>query len=442
MTEKFIAFIRENQLVGEGQKILLAVSGGMDSMAMLELFCESGYEVGVAHCNFYLRGKESDDDEAFVREVTRGKRLPFYSKAFDTLAFAGENGISVQMAARDLRYEYFRQIAQEHGYGLIATAHHLDDQTETFFINLSRGSGIAGFHGIRPKNGKLIRPLMFAHREEIEAYVRNNSIPYREDSSNSSLKYIRNKIRHQIIPLMRDLNPAFDSEIERTITHLSQTEEIFREYIARRKTELFEEHDGSVLLDIDKVKALPAPNTFLYELIAEFGFNKNDVVSILQSIGKDPGRQFFSATHRLVVDRKKMIIVPVEHSADEQRTHWIEAGTGEISVPVKLRFSSHKRSSHKISADKSKASLDLDKLVFPLTLRRWREGDAFIPLGMTNHKKLSDFFIDGKYSLIQKENCWLLCSGDDIVWVVGDRIDDRFKVTEATEAVLEVSMVR
>ena len=442
VTEKFISFIRENKLIGSGQKVLLAVSGGMDSMAMLELFFESSYEVGVAHCNFQLRGKESDEDEDFVREVAKSKKLPFYSKAFDTNAFAEAKNISIQMAARDLRYEYFREIAEEYNYDLIATAHHLDDQAETFFINLARGSGIAGFHGIRAKNGKLIRPLMFARREEIEAYIREKNISYREDSSNSSLKYIRNKVRHQIIPLMTEINPAFDTEIGYTIKRMAQTEEIFREYIALKKAEIFEEHEGAILLDIDKVKELPAVDTFLYELISDFGFNKDDVASILQTFGEAPGRQFFSATHRLVVDRKKMIIVPIETSYSEKDTYTIEADTAEISDPLGLKFSRHQRSSYQITSNRSVASLDLDKLNFPLKLRKWQEGDNFFPLGMKNRKKLSDFFIDEKYSIIQKENCWLLCSGDDIVWIVGDRIDDRFKVTNATVEVLEVSLIR
>ncbi|HSG67245.1 MAG TPA: tRNA lysidine(34) synthetase TilS [Bacteroidales bacterium] len=441
MIEKFKSFIKDNDLITPGQRVLLAVSGGMDSMAMLQLFAESSYTFGIAHCNFMLRGAESDADEQFVKESAERTGVEYYTTSFDTDNYARKKNISIQMAARDLRYGFFKHIALANKYDLIATAHHLDDQAESFFINLSRGCGIAGLHGIMSRKGNVIRPLMFTHRSEIEKYVDEKGIPYREDSSNSGLKYTRNKIRHQLMPIMKQLNPAFDDEMARTIRRLYDTEQIFREYIELKKEKLIASEEEADIIDIDGVLELTASETFFYEIISEYGFAKDDVPNILNALGGEPGKQFFSPTHRLIVDRKKIIVTARPDRTVEEVNYVINNNLQALSEPLQVKISIVDRQTYAIPQSSNVASLDYHKLSFPMSLRRWKDGDAFIPLGMKNFKKLSDFFVDGKYSLLQKERCWLLCSGEDIVWVVGDRIDDRYKVTDETTLVYRMELI-
>jgi len=436
--DSFKSFIEEQSLFHESAQVLLAVSGGLDSMAMAELFSISGYKFAIAHCNFRLRGEDADADEALVKETAARYGVEFFCRSFDTAKIAEESGDSIQMTARHLRYGYFEEIAVENGFDHIATAHQLDDQIETFFINLARGCGIAGLHGIPIKNGKVVRPMMFAYRNDIELFVSDNEVLYLEDKSNRSRKYIRNRIRHEMMPMFLEINPAFREEMSANIDRLSETEKIYRQFISITRNGMLEKHEDLIAIDIDKLKVLDPLQTFLYELISEYGFKKDDVANIIAALEATPGKRFLSKTHQLLIDRKKILISGLPSNDQE---YLITLETKAVKDPLKMTFNEHAADGYSIPHDKQIASLDLDKLSFPLKLRKWRTGDSFIPLGMKNHKKLSDFFIDEKFSIIKKEKTWILCSGEDIVWIVWERISDVYKVTEDTQSVYKITIV-
>jgi tRNA(Ile)-lysidine synthase len=435
---RFKSFIREHELFKSEERVLLAISGGVDSMVMAELFHEAGVVFGFVHCNFKLRGKDSDEDEAFVRSVARSYDIPVFVRSFDTQEYAASNNVSVQMAARELRYDFFEEIAQAHNYQHIATAHHLDDQTETFFINLLRGCGIAGLHGIKARKGRIIRPLLFATRKEIEAYARGNEIKYRIDHTNEEKKYIRNKIRHEVIPSLTEINPDFQQEMDRNISRLRDVENIYRREIERLRASIMERNDKTCLLDIKKLKKLQPLQTILFEMISEYGFRESDTENILSALDGIPGKTFYSENFRLLIDREMIII---EERLDEERpaeAYYIADTERFLSVPFRAGIKVLSAVGYQIPNDKNTASLDYNKLQFPLHVRRWKTGDFFFPLGMQNRKKLSDLFVDLKYSRFQKENAWVMCSDDDIVWVVGERIDNRYKVDQKTEEIYQI----
>ncbi len=440
MIRKFESSISENQLIRKTDRLLLAVSGGMDSMAMAELFRLAAYDYAFIHCNFKLRGSDSEADHAFVKATAQSHGVPFFSRSFETQEIADNTGESVQMVARDLRYAYFSEIAQKEGFDIIAIGHNLDDQIETFFINLSRGCGIAGLHGIRMKQGKLIRPVMFASREDIEEFIRQNNIAYREDASNQSLKYKRNLIRHKLIPLFVELNPNFREEMSANISRLSGTEEVYRQFVEEMKQTLWDEKDNSISIDIAGLMDLHPIRTFLFEFISPYGFNAADVENIIIALDNIPGKMFFSASHRLLIDRKKILLTKLNEKDGYASEYTLKREDLFLAEPVKLKISMRKAGDYEIPLDQNIASLDYDKLAFPLMLRRWKAGDLFIPLGMKNRKKLSDFFIDEKFSRLQKEQTWVLCSGEDVVWIVGSRIDDRYRITAETREVYKIEL--
>jgi len=434
MINEFIGYITENQIIGKHEKVLLTVSGGIDSTVLLHLMVNSGYRCTVAHCNFKLRGKESDADEQFVRQLASRYGLDVHVKSFETAGFAREEGISIQMAARNLRYQWFDQLCTENGYDLIATAHNMDDVIETFFINLIRGTGIRGLTGIKTRSGNLIRPLLFASREKIIDYAREQDITYREDSSNAETKYIRNKIRHGIIPLLQEINPGFRQGIIDTIERIRYTGMIYDQAIENHKKEMVREQDNCIYIDIQKLARIPDLKTLLYEFISCFNFTSGSVADIAKSLEGPSGKQFFSGTHRLVKDRNQLIISPLK--MDERPRYYIEDGAPGLGEPLKMDFMILNRTPHfQVATDKDTACLDYARLIFPLILRKWQPGDHFYPLGMPHLKKISDFFIDEKLSLVEKENAWLLLSGENIIWVAGHRIDERYKITEKTDRV-------
>ncbi|MEN8226036.1 MAG: tRNA lysidine(34) synthetase TilS [Bacteroidota bacterium] len=435
MIGKFKSFVAEKQLFTANDKILLAVSGGMDSMAMAELFSKAGIDFALVHCNYQLRGEESDADEALVKETASRYKVNFYSQTFNTEKIADESGESIQMAARRLRYDFFNEIADKHNYHYVATAHHLDDQTETFFINLLRGCGIAGLHGIKVQQGKLIRPMMFAHRHEIEEYVKQNNIAYRDDASNQSLKYMRNRVRHQIIPLFREMNPSFEQEMGRNIQRLADAEEIYKQHIQLKINESIKADAEIITISIERLKELHPIQTYLFEFIAQYGFNQADIGRIVDALDGTSGKKFISASHQLIIDRKEIVISALADIPDMKEEFLIKQDDSVLSEPIAMSISVHKAVEYTIPPEKNTASLDYGKLHFPLKLRHWKEGDSFFPLGMKNKKKLSDFFIDEKFSILKKEKTWVLCSGQDIVWIVGERIDDRYKVAGETSMV-------
>lgn len=444
MLAEFKKFIEKEKIFFPGDRILLAVSGGMDSVAMTELFRLAGFTFGIAHCNFSLRSKESDGDEVFVRNLACKHKVPFYSEHFDAKSYAVDQGISVQMAARELRYTWFEELRRNEGYACIATAHHRDDQVETFLFNLGRGTGIAGLHGILPKNGYLIRPMLFATRMKINDFILKNNIYFREDSSNSLIKYHRNRIRHKIIPEMERLNPGFREEILSTIMKIRDVEEIYREAIRVKSEMLIKKKGEETIISIEEIRLLSPLGTWVFELLQPYGFTGATVDALLPALTREPGKFFHSPTHRLLIDRENLVIVPmITRQEIENKSDRIilETLQGAIRVPVPLQWSGCPLIPEVFAVDPVNAYFDLHCLKFPLEIRRWTRGDYFFPLGMKKKKKLSDFFIDNKLSRIEKERTWLLCSGDDIVWIIGHRIDDRFKVTSATKRVLKMRVI-
>ena len=445
MIDRFQSFISANKLCQPADRILLAVSGGMDSVAMAELFHQAGFRFGIVHCNFGLRGAESDGDEEFVRQMAEGYRVPVYIRRFENRDFTDMDGFSVQMAARELRYRWFEEIRKKEEYDFIAAAHHLDDQAETFFINLARGTGISGLHGILPLQGKLIRPLLFTTRGEIEEFIRASGLRYRTDSSNASVKYLRNKIRHELLPVLKEINPEIITSLADTMMRIREFEVIGQTVISAAREKIVKAVKGQTKIDISGLKALEPIDTFAWELLSPFGFNATQVSGIIRSLDGESGTTFLSPTHRLIRDREEMIITRTGGQADGRtggRVYSVEKGVKIIHEPIELKFSLKKYTpALKIPSGREFASLDYDKLEFPLTLRKWVQGDAFHPFGMNRKQKLSDFFINCKFSLPEKEETWLLCSGKRIVWVVGYRIDNRFRVTAKTRQVLQIRLI-
>ncbi len=417
------------------KRFLLTVSGGIDSVVMAELFHTARIDFDFAHCNFHLRGEESDSDQAFVEKLALQMNVSCFVNHFDTQEYAAKNGISIQMAARDLRYEWFENIREINGYDFIVTGHNRNDMVETVLINFARGSGIRGLSGIRPRHGFLIRPLLFASRAEIRKYADAHSLLWREDSSNAETKYIRNRIRHVLIPEFEAINPAFMQNATDTISRLSQTEQLLNLALAQIKKSVWIELPDKFLIDIEKLNEYPAVETLLFELLREFGCTPLLVRSIMSSFESTPGKRFITRTHSITRDRTHLIItknrVPIETEIE------IEPDTVLLTYPIHLTLGSIKvNPGYTIPSENRYAVLDWDRLIFPLTLRRWRPGDHFHPLGMKGTKKISDFLIDNKVPLPDKQYVWVIESAGNIVWVVNHRIDDRYRITAKTSQVL------
>ena len=428
MKNKVQHFIDEKLLFTTEDKLILGISGGADSVCLMHILLALNYSFELAHCNFNLRAEESDADEVFVKELAKKYQLEIHIKQFDTLEYASKNKISTQMAARDLRYAWFDDLLNKTNSKYIAIAHHENDDVETFFINLVRGSGLTGLLGIKEKNNAVVRPLLSVSRLDIEQYLNEKGLLFREDSSNASLKYLRNKIRHELMPLLTEMNPSIQDTIKGEIKILEGVSQIYTTKTEEIRKELMQEKNGIVKFKISDLLALNSLQNYLYELLNPYGFVTIDAIA--KTLQGQSGKQFFSATHQLVVDREYILISPVKI---ENEVFVITEKTVDLLIPLSLKF--------KITADKNIvldsaiAKLDFEKLKFPLTLRKWQEGDKFMPLGMKKFKKLSDFFIDNKFSILDKQEQWLLCSGDDIVWVVGCRIDERYKLETDTKKV-------
>jgi len=437
MVEQFLKYIRSEKLFQSSQRILLAVSGGADSMLMLHLFHQNGFSMAVAHCNFGLRGKESDGDEQFVADYCDRHNIAFYTKSFETAEYAYSKGISIEMAARELRYGWFDELIRQNHFDYLATAHHQDDVIETFLINLSRGSGIRGLSGIQPKSGKIIRPMLFTNREEILDYCQRISIAYRTDSTNKDTIYKRNLIRHEIIPLLEQVNPAFRRNAQKTIGTLNETGQLFQQRINEIKSVVFSDDELGAMIHIEKLMNFSPLKTILFELVRDFGFQPEQMDDIIDSLTKESGRKFYSENYRLIKDRDYLLIVP--NPLGQEKLFYIEEDCQKLNYPIRLSIEHIERTSvFRYSTNPNVADFDLDKLEFPLILRHWQEGEYFQPLGMKGLKKLSDFFIDGKYSIPEKENAWILASGNRPIWIVGKRLDDRVKIDEKTKRILRI----
>ncbi|BDX36701.1 tRNA(Ile)-lysidine synthase [Tenuifilaceae bacterium CYCD] len=439
MQDRFINFIRENNLTTPNDSVLLGVSSGIDSMAMLHLFQKSGFKIAVAHCNFGLRGDESDGDEQFVKYYCLMNGIICHSIKFDTNKYASENKLSIQVAARELRYAYFEEICKEHKYTKVAIAHNLNDTVETVLLNLSRGTGIKGVAGIKVMNGNIIRPLLFATRSEIEAFTIKHDIKFREDSSNSTTKYKRNFIRHKIIPELRYLNPSVDRAIADTANHLQEAVWLVEEQLDRIRQAVVSRKGEDILFSIEALKKERSARFFLVEELNQFGFSPSMASTVIELLDSESGRRVESSSHTLYKDREFLILTPKKAKDDD--VVQIDTNTNSISSPIKLKVEVIDVSNIVIEKDPDIALIDYAKLKFPLTLRVWQPGEKFIPFGMNGFKKISDFLVDIKVPMHQKSNVYVLVSGDEIVWVVGYRIDNRYKIDEESSRVLKIKIL-
>jgi len=435
MFNAFTRFVTKNKLVAPGDRVLLAVSGGVDSMVMSHLFFQMNINLGIIHCNFSLRANESDKDEKMVRDYADKHNIPFYSKQFNTKSYAKENGLSVQMAARELRYSWFEEIRVKKGYDTIAVAHNLNDNVETLLINLIRGTGISGLTGMKPAINRIIRPLLFASREDIIVYCKQNYIAYREDMSNAETKYTRNKIRHLIIPLLKEINPSVEYTLNDTAERFIGITEIVSGYIAGLKERISKQEGELNIFNFSLLKEHLHNSTILYELFKPYGITNARLNDLIKVIDGKTGGQIFTDTHRIIKNRKEVIVSANDKVKD---TSYKIADINDLrNVPgiVSAEYSDV-ASNFEIPSDHLIACIDSEKISFPLTIRKWKAGDQFCPLGMKQKKKLSDYFIDNRYSKITKENKYILESDGKIVWIVGDRIDNRFRITISTRKAL------
>ena len=404
-------------------------------MVMAHLFHASDCECAMAHCNFQLRGEESDGDEAFVRELAGSLEMPLYVKRFEVDKVTEEKGISVQMAARELRYDWFRKLLMEESLDLLATAHNKNDSVETFFLNLSRGSGIRGLRGIAPRRGQIIRPMLFATRQEIESYRQKMGIMHREDASNFETKYLRNKIRHDVIPVMEQLNPGFVESMCRSMNQLGEMYLIYEETLDQKRSVLFEEQQGRITIDLSELAILHPLQTWLYELFSPFGFSRSQCEGIEKIMKSESGRRSISPSHQLYKDRNQLILIPSPRDSFDR--YYLDGPEKQSYLPFSMDMEVLDREElAEIPRDPRIACLDLDLVQFPLTIRHWMFGDYFYPLGMDQIKKLSDYFVDNKIPVPEKESTWIMASGKQIVWIMGQRIDHRFRITDLTQRVL------
>jgi tRNA(Ile)-lysidine synthase len=419
----------------KGKKILIACSGGLDSVVLSRLFKELNYDISLAHCNFSLRGKESDEDEKFVILLADKLSIPIFNKKFNTKAYKIKHKLSTQVAARQLRYQWFEEVCTEHSFDYLATAHHLDDDLETFLINLSRGTGLRGLIGIPLINEKIIRPFLNFPRADILQYAKEKNSPWREDSSNQTSDYLRNKLRIEVIPRLKEVDHNLLNGFHQTQKYLNDSMALVNDYMALIKNLVVDETEDGFEIDVLKLQDLPNTNALLYELLAPFGFTAWDDISDL--LTAQSGKQIFSESHRILKNRKSLLLVENSFVHNEE-TYTIKESDTVIDTPINLKIEQVDKTS---DYTPSIVYLDLQKLNFPLQLRKWREGDSFYPFGMKGKKKLSKFFKDEKLSLVAKEKTWVLTSGNHIVWIVGMRSDHRFKVESQTKKILKITVL-
>ncbi|MBT7241907.1 MAG: tRNA lysidine(34) synthetase TilS, partial [Flavobacteriaceae bacterium] len=397
---------------------------------------ELNYNISLAHCNFSLRGKESDEDEKFVISLAGMLSIPVFNKKFNTKAYKIKHKLSTQVAARKLRYQWFDEVCAGHSFDYLATAHHLDDDLETFLINLSRGTGLKGLTGIPVMNDKIIRPFLNFPRADILYYAKEKNSTWREDSSNQTTDYLRNKLRIEVIPRLKEVDLNLLNGFQQTQKNLNESASLVNDYMALIKNLIVNKTDEGFEIDIFKLQELPNTNALLYELLAPFGFTAwNDISNLLVA---QSGKQIFSETHRIIKNRTSLLLVE-NNLVQDQETYLIKESDKRIDVPINLKIVQVEKTSDYIPGI---VYLDAQKLKFPLQLRKWQEGDLFYPFGMTGKKKLSKFFKDEKLSLLAKEKTWVLTSSDDIVWIVGIRADHRFKVESQTKSILKITLYK
>lgn len=433
--EKVSQYIEKHQLISKGETILVGLSGGSDSVALLHMLSTAGYSCVAAHCNFHLRGEESQRDENFVRQWCQDKNIPLHVKQFNTESYANKEHISIEMAARQLRYNWFEELCNVLGIHHVAIAHHQDDSAETVLLNLIRGTGIKGLTGISPKNGNIIRPMLCLSKTEINQYIEEHSLNYVDDSTNGKTVYQRNKIRLEILPLMEQINPSVKNTIARMSYHLSQVENIYESFIRLEKTRVMP--DNRIL--IAELEKCLEPEALLFEILAPYGFNSDQITQIYRSLNGISGKIFFSPTYRLLKNRDDMVVDKISAICDD--SYSIQEDATRLDFPIHLNIESiNNLENFTIPKSPHTLCIDRDKVSFPLVLRRWEKGDWFIPFGMDGRKKLSDYFSDNKFSIADKESSWILTSEDKVVWIVGHRPDNRFKVDTCTRKILKISI--
>lgn len=461
LLKEFINNIQQQNLFHKNDYLLLAVSGGADSVALCELCFQSGFHFEIAHCNFQLRGEESERDEEFVHRLAEKYWTKAFIKKFDTKKYAGKNKVSTQVAARELRYRWFDELLKDHdrqtttdnqdptshivhsapsiGHqaSYILTAHHSNDNIETLLMNFFKGTGIKGLQGILPKQGKIIRPLLFAKKEEILTFIKENNISYVEDSSNNSDKYTRNYFRHQLIPSVQKVFPQIEENLINNIGRFKEIEVLYYQAIELHKKRLLEQKENEIHIPVLKLLKTKPLKTITYEIIKDFGFTPHQTDEVLNLLQSESGKFISSGTHRIIRNRNWLIIASI--NTLEANHILINESEMEIDFELgKLNLKEYQNDNEKLPGSKDIATLDLKNITFPLLLRKWKHGDYFYPLGMPGKKKLSKFFIDQKMSLTDKEKIWVIESNKKIIWIIGHRIDDRFKITDKTKNVLSI----
>lgn len=431
MIQRFENHIAEKFSFLKDKKLLLATSGGLDSMVMLHLFQKMNFDIGIAHCNFQLRGLESFGDQNFIQDYAEKNNILVFVTQFDTENFAKDYKLSTQVAARALRYDWFQELLETKNYDYLLTAHHSDDNLETFLINVTRGTGLDGLTGIPEQNEQIIRPLLIFSRDEIENYAKENNIQWREDSSNASDKYLRNKIRHHIVPIFKELNPNFLNSFQKTQNYLQEAQNMVEDASIMIYQQVAKEKGNEIHLDLKKLKQLPNYKSYLYQWLVEYQFSAwDDIYDLVES---QSGKQVFSNDFILLKNRDFLILS--EKKNKETAIYFIEKNQKEVKIPLNIAICKVNDISE---TDSNTIFVDEDCLQYPLTIRKWKEGDFFYPFGMKGNKKVSKYFKDEKMSLIDKENTWLLCSGNNVVWIISKRLDDRFKVTQNTKNSIKI----
>lgn len=441
MTTQILEYIDHHKLFTKQSKVIVGLSGGPDSMALIHILMQLGYNCIAAHCNFHLRGQDSDSDAAFVDLWCKQNNIPLFTIDFDTIEYAATKKISIEMAARNLRYNWFEELRIEQSADVIGIAHHKDDSVETILINLIRGTGIKGLTGIPIKNKHIVRPLLAISRREIMDYLSLNQVPYVTDHTNEEELYTRNILRLNVLPTFEKINPSVKNSIITTANNLKEVEKIYDAYIKEAIERVLKDN----LIDIANLLQTHSPQSVLFEILSPLGFTPSVVEDVSNNLDSIPGKVYLADNYRLLKDRDYLMIsnTKLDNPGEKDKAYLIYSDTTHMERPFELTIKSETHGPQfEIERNNTLLQCDFDKLSFPLTLRRWKKGDWFVPFGMKGKKKISDFFTDNKFTLFEKEETWILLSADDIVWIVNHRSDNRFRVTDATKSIYTISAAK